>query len=128
MTEISKRALFWAPRALSILFVAFLSLFAMDVFGQGYGFWKTLLALVMHLIPVFVLIAALILAWRWEWIGAALYSAAGALYVWWVVSMSRPVPPTMRLIWILTIAGPAFIIAGLFLVNWLRHDELRARP
>ncbi len=128
MNEISKRALFWAPRALSILFVAFLSMFALDVFDQGYGFWKTLLALVMHLIPVFVLVGALILAWRWEWIGTVLYGAAGTLYVWWVVSMSRPVPPAMRLIWILAIAGPAFVIAGLFLVNWLRHGELRAKP
>ena len=78
----------------------------------------------MHLIPSFVLIAALVLAWRWEWIGAALYAAAGSLYVWWVVSMSRPVPPAIRLIWILTIAGPTFVIAGLFLANWLKRAEL----
>jgi hypothetical protein len=126
MTQLSKRALFWTPRALSILFIAFLSLFALDVFDGHLGFWQTALALTMHLIPSFVLIAALVLAWRWEWIGAALYGAAGLLYVWWVVSMSRPVPPAMRLIWILTIAGPAFAIAGLFLANWLKRGDLRA--
>jgi hypothetical protein len=126
MTQLSKRALFWTPRALSILFIAFLSLFALDVFDGHLGFWQTALALTMHLIPSFVLIAALVLAWRWEWIGAALYGAAGLLYVWWVVSMSRPVPPAMRLIWILTIAGPAFAIAGLFLANWLKRSDLRA--
>ena len=92
MTQLSKRALFWTPRALSILFIAFLSLFALDVFDGHLGFWQTALALTMHLIPSFVLIAALVLAWRWEWIGAALYGAAGLLYVWWVVAMSRPVP------------------------------------
>jgi hypothetical protein len=32
----------------------------------------------------------------------------------------------MRLIWILTIAGPAFAIAGLFLANWLKRSDLRA--
>jgi hypothetical protein len=126
MTQLSKRALFWTPRALSILFIAFLSLFALDVFDGHLGFWQTALALTMHLIPSFVLIAALVLAWRWEWIGAALYGAAGLLYVWWVVSMSRPVPPAMRLIWILTIAGPAFAIAGLFLANWFKRGDLRA--
>ena len=126
MTQLSKRALFWTPRALSILFIAFLSLFALDVFDGHLGFWQTALALTMHLIPSFVLIAALVLAWRWEWIGAALYAAAGSLYVWWVVSMSRPVPPAMRLIWILMIAGPAFVIAGLFLANWLKRGDLRA--
>lgn len=125
MSSFSKRALFWMPRVLSIAFIAFLSLFALDVFGGNLGFWQTVLALVMHLIPVFVLIAALILAWRWEWIGAALYAAAGLLYIAWVVSMSRPVPPVVRLIWILTIAGPAFVIAGLFLTNWLKRVALR---
>ena len=73
MTQISRRALFWTPRGLSIVFIAFLSLFSMDVFSEHLGFWQTALALAMHLIPSFVLIAALILAWRWEWIGAALY-------------------------------------------------------
>ena len=126
MTQLSKRALFWTPRALSILFIAFLSLFALDVFDGHLGFWQTALALTMHLIPSFVLIAVLVLAWRWEWIGAALYGAAGLLYVGWVVSMSRPVAPAIRLIWILTIAGPAFVIAALFLANWLKRSDLRA--
>ena len=126
MTQLSKRALFWTPRALSIVFIAFLSLFALDVFGEHLGRWRTVLALTMHLVPSLVLIAALVLAWRWEWIGAALYAAAGSLYVWWVVSMSRPVPSAMRLMWILTIAGPAFVIAGLFLANWLKRGDLRA--
>lgn len=68
MSQVSGRLLFWTPRALSIAFVVFLSLFALDVFADGLGFWRTALALTMHLIPSFVLIAVLILAWRWEWI------------------------------------------------------------
>jgi hypothetical protein len=127
MNQFSRRALYWAPRLLTIAFIAFVSLFALDVFQEHHGFWQTALALIMHLIPSFVLIAVLVLAWRWEWIGAALYAAAGLLYVGWVVSMSRPVPRAIRLNWILAIAGPAFVIAGLFLANWLRRGELRAR-
>ena len=126
MSEFSRRTLFWAPRALSIGFIVFLSLFALDVFDEGYGFWKTLLALAMHLIPNFVLIAVLVLAWRWEWIGAALYAAAGILYVIW--ACARALSPAIKLNWILTIAGPAFVIAGLFLVNWWKRRELHARP
>jgi hypothetical protein len=127
MFGLSKRMLFWTPRVLSLVFIVFLSLFSLDVFGGNLGFWQTALALMTHLIPVFVLIVALILAWRWEWIGAAIYAAAGLLYIAWVVSMSRPVPPAVRLIWILAIAGPAFVIAGLFLANWLKHSKLRHR-
>ena len=126
MTQLSKRALFWTPRALSILFIAFLSLFALDVFGEHSGFWQTALALTMHLVPSFVLIAALVLAWRWEWIGAALFGTAGMMHVAWVVSMSRPVPAAVRLNWILIIAGPAFAIAGLFLANWVKRGDLGA--
>jgi hypothetical protein len=125
MSPSSKRAMFWAPRVLSILFIAFLSMFALDVFDEHLGFWRTALALAMHLIPSLVLVAALVLAWRWEWIGAALYGAAGLLYIAWVVSMSRPVPPPVRVVWALLIAGPALLIASLFLANWLKHDDLR---
>jgi hypothetical protein len=84
------------------------------------------LAFGIHQIPAFILIAALILAWRWGWIGTALYAAAVSHYIIGVVSMSRRVPPATRLIWIITIAGPAFTIAGLFLANWLKHGELHA--
>ncbi len=126
MSKHSKPLLFWTPRVLSILFIAFLSLFALDVFDGRHGFLQTMLALTMHLIPSFILIAVLILAWRWEWIGAALYGAAGLLYIWWVVTMSRPVSPAVRVNWILTIAGPALVIAGLWLVNWLKRGELQS--
>ena len=126
MSNISKRPLFWTPRALSILFILFLSLFALDVFGEHLGFWRTALAFATHLIPSFVLIAVLALAWRWEWIGAALYAAAGLLYVKSVVFRVHPLPPAVRLNWILVIAGPAFVIAGLFLANWLKRGDWRA--
>lgn len=123
MTKLSKRALYWMPRGLSIVFIVFLSMFALDVFGEGRGFWATVLAFIVHLIPMFVLTAGLIVAWRWEWIGAVLFGAAGTLYVIWLIP--RPWPsPALRIIWALMIAGPAFAIAALFLVNWLKRGEL----
>ena len=126
MSNISKRTLFWAPRALAILFIAFISMFALDVFGENLGFWRTLLALTIHMTPSFVLIGALAVAWRWEWIGAVIYTAAGALYV--IKLLPRRLPPaSMKLLWISTIALPAFVIGALFLANWLKHDEIRAR-
>jgi hypothetical protein len=92
-SNFSKRALFWTPRALSIAFIAFLSLFALDVFDEHLGFWQTALALTVHLIPMFALIAVLVLAWQWEWIGAALFAAAGLLYVTWLVFIVAPRAP-----------------------------------
>jgi hypothetical protein len=126
MTQLSRRTLFWTPRVLSILFIAFLSMFSLDVFGEGLSFWRTLQALTIHLIPSFVLIAALVLAWRWEWIGAGLYAAAGTLYVVWVLQHPH-LRAAIKLNWILVIAGPAFAIAALFLVGWLKRAEIRPR-
>jgi hypothetical protein len=124
MSELSKRALFWTPRVLSMAYIAFLSLFALDVFGEGYGFWKTILALVIHLIPAFVLIVALILAWRWEWVGAAVYAAAGMLYL--ITLLPQRISPAVKLNWSLTIAVPAFLVAAMFLANWLKRGELHS--
>ncbi len=109
MTEISRRALFWAPRIISILFISFVSMFALDVFSEGRGFWQTVVALIMHLIPTFALIGALILAWRWEWVGAALFLVFAVFFTvivrgtWWVKGI---------------FAVPCFATAWLFLANW----------
>jgi hypothetical protein len=125
MTGISRRLLYWAPRVLCIACALFAGMFALDVFGEGYGFWKTLLALGMHLIPSVILAAILVIAWRREWIGAVLFTAAALLYTVW--ALQRPLPGAVKLTWILVIAGPVFVIAALFLVNWLKRAELHGR-
>jgi len=70
-----KSVLFRMPRILCILFILFLAVIALDVFEEGRGFWGTVLALIMHLIPNFVLTLILILSWKREWIGGILFLA-----------------------------------------------------
>lgn len=113
--------LFWAPRILGALFAVFVSLFALDVFGGGYGFWGTLAALLMHLIPTGIIGLALALAWRWERIGAVLFIALGVGYL---------VAAWGRFHWTayLTISGPLFLIGLLLLANWRYRAKLRSRP
>ena len=62
MTPNRKRLLFWSPRMLCIAFATFISLFALDVFAEGYGFWRTALALVMHLRLTAIVVIVLALA------------------------------------------------------------------
>jgi hypothetical protein len=115
-----KRLLFWTPRVLCLLFAAFLSLFAADVFGEVHGFWRTLGALLIHLIPTWMVLIALALAWRREWIGGILYSALGTLYLvlfWGRFHWSAYV----------CISGPLFLVAGLFLLNWFYRRDIRLR-
>ena len=78
-----KNLLYWTPRVLVILFTAFISLFALDVFMEGYTFLETLIALFMHLIPTFLLIIVLIIAWRWERVGGLLFIGLGLLFLVW---------------------------------------------
>lgn len=117
MTSFPKRMLFWSPRVLSILFAAFISLFALDVFNDGHGFWQTLLALLMHLIPTGIIIAAIVIAWRREWIGALLFIACGLCYLF---------TNLRHVSWILTISGPLLLIGILFSLSWLSRKSLRA--
>jgi hypothetical protein len=112
-----RRLLFWSPRVLCIAFAIFLSLFALDVFNEGLGVWKTILALSIHLIPTAFVVVVLALSWRWEWVGGLLYIAAGTRYLF----LARGHPP-----WVLVISGPLFIVGALFLVNWWKRAEIRA--
>jgi lysylphosphatidylglycerol synthetase-like protein (DUF2156 family) len=125
VTTATDRLIFWVPRLLAMAFIAFLSLFSLDVFGQHAGIWTTLRDLLIHNIPVFILITVLVLAWRWEWIGALLFAAAGSAYLFWLVGRPRPALP-VKLQWAAFIAGPAFLVAALFLAGWLRR--IRSQP
>lgn len=67
-----------AARVLGILSIAFISVFALDVFEAGLS-PEVMLALLMHLLPSFVLAAALALGWNRPWLGAALFGATAVL-------------------------------------------------
>ena len=110
--------LFWTPRTLTFLFALFLSLFALDVFGEGNGFWKTLLALFVHLIPTWIVLGVLAISWRSGLIGTLLCFALGTYYLattWGRFHWSAYV----------LISGPLFLIGTLFLVDW--HFQARLR-
>jgi hypothetical protein len=117
MSYAARRLLFWSPRILCIGYSIFLSLFALDVFNENHGFTRIALALTVHLIPTAIVVAVLIAAWRWEWIGAALFTLVAAIYSAQVL----PRHPS----WAATIALPLFVIAALFLVNWIKRSDLR---
>jgi hypothetical protein len=114
-----KRLLFWTPRILCLVFAVFISLFALDVFGEGYGFWEAILAFLIHLIPTGIILIVLAISWRWEWVGGILFIALGTAYI--VTTWERFRWPAY-----LVISGPLLVIGVLFLVNWRYRGELRA--
>lgn len=107
----TNRIIFWTPRVLCLLFAAFISLFALDVFEESHGFWQTILALLMHLIPTFILLALLTLSWRWDWVGGVVFPALGIYYL--VAFWGRFHWSAYALI-----AGPLLLLGALFLLSW----------
>lgn len=119
MTSVARHLLFWTPRLLTILFILFLGLFSLDVFDEGYGILETLAALAIHLIPNFLLVAILLVAWRWEWIGAVLFSILGVAYI--VMAWGKVHPSAF-----FAISGPLFVVGALFLIGWIKREEVRS--
>ena len=119
MTTSAKRALLWTPRVLCILFAGFISLFALDVFNEGLPFWKTIVALMIHLLPTFVIVGILVVAWRREWLGGVLFIALAAAYV--VRNFPRMHWPSL-----LIIGGSSFVLGVMFLLGWCYREELHA--
>ncbi|MEQ1584843.1 MAG: hypothetical protein ABL895_03125 [Cyclobacteriaceae bacterium] len=113
-----KKAIFWTPRLLTILFAAFISLFALDSFVEGGGFQKTMSAFMIHLIPTAIVVTILILSWKREWIGGVIFLLLGVAYA--IVAISHPQ-------WILAISGPLLAISTLFLIGWFRRNEIRSK-
>ncbi|MCK9638702.1 MAG: hypothetical protein M0R39_02245 [Prolixibacteraceae bacterium] len=67
----------WIPRVLCILAILFLSMFALDSFAPGLSVWEQIRDFLIHLIPSYVLIAILVVAWKWEKIGGIILMVVG---------------------------------------------------
>ena len=100
----------YAPRVLGIVGILFLSLFALDVFSMSAPWHRILLGFLIHMIPNFVLIGLLVLAWNHERIGGALFVAAGLMPL---CLLSNP-------FWVNLMLGGPFILTGLlfWLSSW----------
>ncbi len=102
--------LFWAPRVLGILMILFLALFSLDVIGMSDDPLQVALGMLIHNIPSFILIALLLVSWKWELVGGIIYPLLGLAYI----LTSRGQHWSSYLL----IAGPLVLIGILFLLNW----------
>ncbi len=69
--------LVWSPRILGLLAILFISMFALDAFQPGLTLWQQLGAFFMHMIPSFVLLLVLLLAWKREMLGGIAFLILG---------------------------------------------------
>jgi len=101
--------LFWIPRVLAILFILFLSLFALDVFTGEAPLIQELGGFVIHLIPSFALIIVLIISWRKPLIGGIIFILLGLVFTFYFRTYQA-------LLNFLTISFPLIVIGKLFII------------
>lgn len=104
------------PHLLGMGFVVFLSLFAFDVFSEYSGL-SAILPFLIHLMPSFILLLFVGIAWRYEWVGAIIFLGFALLYIW-SVGFERPIS------WYLAISLPSAIAGMLYLINWIKKRNL----
>ncbi|MDP2782617.1 hypothetical protein [Devosia sp.] len=104
------RILTIAARAVAILGIGFISMFALDVFGMDAPPLQLALGLFMHLLPSVVLVAVLAIGWRWPLVGGALYLVVAALPM---LLLSNPFWVNAMLAGPFALAGVLFTTAAL---------------
>jgi len=107
----------YAPRVLSLLYVLFLSLFALDVFSE-YSGWAVILPLLIHLIPSFILLIILVVAWKYELVGAVAFLGFSIFYIV-NVGLDRPWS------WYVGISLPSAVVGILFLLSWIGRKKAK---
>lgn len=116
----------WTPRILCILAILLLSMFALDVFQPGLSLGRQLLAFVINLVPSFILIAALIVAWKWEKAGGIILIAIGLALGIFIFrgNYKRMGDMWKSLTVVMALAFPFFLSGVLFLTSdYLKKKE-----
>jgi hypothetical protein len=116
----------WTPRILCILAILLISMFALDAFEPGRTLGQQLLAFLIHLTPSFILIAALVVAWKWEKTGGLIMIVIGLAFG---IYLFRGNYKRMGDLWksvtiVMALAFPFFLSGIMFLAsNYLKKKE-----
>ena len=123
----SIRVLHWLPSGICILAILFISMFALDAFGSGETIWQQITDFLKHLIPSFVLLAILYVAWKWELIGGAIFIAIALALSPFVFMHNYRMNDSigMSLGVILMITFPFVLVGALFIIShYLKKKNL----
>lgn len=110
MNNMKQKFIYWSPRILSLLFVIFISVFALDVFSEKSG-WEVIPALLIHLSVPLLLLVGVILAWRNDLIGIMAFLA---FIVWYFYQAGFDRDWTVYAL----IVAPPLVISFLYWLSW----------
>ena len=107
----------WVPRTLCILAILFVSMFALDAFEPGMPLWQQIGGFFMHLIPSFVLILFLIIAWKWELIGGIMFMIVGLGFLPFIYMMNYHMSHSVWVsLGVVLMINLPFILVGIFFI------------
>lgn len=114
-----QKIIHWTPRVLVFAFAAFVSLFAFDVWEIEGTIWERIAAFLVHLTPVYFIIAAGLIGWKRPLIGGiaclVIAVAMATVYRWWQ-------EPS-----VLLLMGLPLVITGLLFIVDDRMNQPRPR-
>ena len=123
MNKEVNKFIYWTPRLLSIIFLLFLATFSLDIFEGNYGFWSSILGLLIHNIPTFTLLVILLISWKNEIVGGIAFIMAGLVHMIFSVVRVDAEPWYISFVASLIIDVPAFLIGILFLIGWFKKKR-----
>lgn len=122
----STRVIYWTARILCIFAILLVSLFSLDSFSSGRTFLQNITAFLMHNIPSFILLASLIIAWKWEKAGGIILTIIGlafSIFIF-VFNYKRNHFPIMTCLLQAFIIAIPFVLAGiLFILSHFRKKK-----
>jgi len=100
--------LIWIPRVLAIIFIVFLSLFALDAFSGDASFIKKLGGFLMHLIPTFILVLTLLISRKKPLLGGSIFILLSIAFSFFFKTY-RSVPTFLAITFPVALVGILFI-------------------
>jgi len=102
--------MYWLPRIIALLFLAFLVLFSSDVFGMEGTFIEKMGGFLVHNIPSIIFALLLVFAWKEEEKGGYLFIVLGVAFTFFFKTYQR-------MDTFLLISFPMILIGILFILD-----------
>lgn len=114
------KILYWTPRILALLSILFMTMFSFDIFDGNETIGMKIVGFLMQNIPVFILIAILVIAWKKELAGGILFIAATVFGAFFYNSFSGNPGSLIILL-------PFFLTGVFFIIHYVLNISAKNR-
>lgn len=121
--------LHWLPRIICILGILFISKYAIDSVESYLTLWQQILIFLVHFIPSVLLVALLIIAWKWELAGGILFTVIGLALTPVIFqhnyNLNESIATSLGTVTMFTI--PLVMIGSLFIASYWKRRSYRIK-